>query len=114
MIPELIEYRVIGTIKSGGKYYCDCRHCNGHDNSTVEDVEYVIEAENEEDAKRQAEEQYTEFSDYSFGEWITVIVLAPGEKPPRPREVELVFLDRWNKGLGLPGYPTIHSIFEAS
>lgn len=108
MIPEPIEYRVTGTIKSGGKYYCDCRWCNGHDNSVIEDVDYGIEAGDEAEAKRLAELQYnTESGDHSFGEWIQVLVLAPGEKPPRPREVELVYLDRWNKGLGLPAEPVI-------
>lgn len=101
MMTELVEYRVSGTIKSGGKYYCDCRWCNGHDNSVIEDVDYAIEAGDEAEAKRLAELQYTESGGHSFGEWVNVIILAPGEKPPRPHEVELEMLKRWNEGLGL-------------
>lgn len=105
MTHELIEYRVTGTIKSGGKFYCDCRWCNGHDNRVIEDVDYAIEAEDEQEAKRLAELQYTESGGHSFGEWVNLLILPPGEKPPRPREVELALLDRWNKGLGLPAEP---------
>lgn len=108
MLPELTEYRVIATVKGESLNYCDCPHCDGHDPKTaIEEVDYVIKAIDEADAKRLAELEYKTTSEYGFVEWVNLVILAPGEKPPWPREVELVYLDRWNKGLGLPAEPVI-------
>lgn len=103
MTIELTQYRVIGKIKAAQEEYCDCPHCDGHgEHSITDEVDFIVEAGDEEHAKNLAQLQYDSEGDEKFREWIEVWVLFPGEKPPRPRELELTLLERWNTGQGLP------------